>query len=208
MGARVEIALGGENLVRSLAGAGPFSPSVPHPVALVQAEGLPNLLHELAHAVQAGRLEDDYGIDYTAIPFDLDTAAGRAVLWDELCCCVTSCAYLRSHGRAARAGAPAPIVAAEVEDWFREQVEIQPVFYGMEHDPPAFVERVAALLRAHGAEAEAQLDLTHAALERALAAAGADPEVAVASWRPAIPTLWSLLRHGHSAPRALEPSSR
>lgn len=208
MGARVEIALGGENLVRSLANAGSSGPSAPQPIALVMAEGLPNLLHELAHAVQAGRLEDDYGIDYTAIPFDLSTAAGRAVLWDELCCCVTSCAYLRSHGRAARAGAPAPIVAAEVEDWFREQVEIQPVFYGMEHDPPAFVERVDALLRAHGAEARAQLGRTYAALEHALAAAGAAPAVARAAWQPDLPTLWSLLRHGHSAARALEPSSR
>ena len=107
MGARVEIALGGENLVRSLPGpvlaagsdraaqerahpvacsGGPPKSSAVTPKALVQAEGLPNLLHELAHAVQAGCLADDYGIDYTAIPFDLDTAAGRAVLWDELAC--------------------------------------------------------------------------------------------------------------------------
>lgn len=203
MGARVEIALGGENLVRSLAGPppGPEAPdrALPPPTALVQAEGLPNLLHELAHAVQAGRLDDDYGIDYTAIPFDLDTAAGRAVLWDELACCVTSCAYLQAHGRAARARAPASVVAAEVHAWFREQVEIQPVFYGMEHDPPAFVERVAALLRTHGAEAQAVLDRAYAALERALASAGAAPAVARSAWRPSLGTLWSLLRPGHSA---------
>lgn len=191
MGARVEIALGGENLVRSLPGSGS--------TALVQAEGLPNLLHELAHAVQAGRLDDDYGIDYTAIPFDLDTAAGRAVLWDELSCCVTSCAYLRAHGRAARAGAHAAQVRAEVEAWFREQVEIQPVFYGMEADPAGFVARVAALLRTHGAEAQAVLDRAYAAIERALTAQGAEPVVAAAPWRPAIPTLWSLLGRGHSA---------
>jgi hypothetical protein len=207
MGARVEIALGGENLVRSLAEPSPRGSAGRGPIALVQAEGLPNLLHELAHAVQAGRLEDDYGIDYTAIPFDLEAPAGRAVLWEELCCCVTSCAYLRSHGRAARAGASAPIVGAEVEDWFREQVEIQPVFYGMEHDPRAFVERVAALLQAHGAEAEAMIDRAYAALERALAAAGAEPAVARSAWRPDIPTLWSLLRHGHSAALAVEPLS-
>jgi hypothetical protein len=207
MGARVEIALHGENLVRSLAGQGEAPApgaaapdrSSGHPVALVQAEGLPNLLHELAHAVQAGCLADDHGIDYTAIPFDLGSAAGRAVLWDELSCCVTSCAYLRAHGRAARAGAPAGLVAAEVEAWFREQVEIQPVFYGLEHDPAAFVERVAALLRTHAAEAQAVLDRAYAALERALVAAGADPGVAAPPVRPSLPILWSLLSPGHSA---------
>jgi hypothetical protein len=203
MGARVEIALGGENLVRSLAESGPAPGAAAPARALVQAEGLPNLLHELAHAVQAGRLEDDYGIDYTAIPFDLDTAAGRAVLWDELACCVTSYAYLQAHGRAARAGAPPPTVAAEVEAWFREQVEIQPVFYGMEHEPAAFVERVAALLRTHGAAAQAALDRAYALLERALAAAGARPAVARSPWQPSIPALWPTLygpgSRGHSA---------
>lgn len=209
MGAQVEIALGGENLVRSLPGPVQASASpCSGPKALVQAEGLPNLLHELAHAVQAGRLADDHGIDYTAIPFDLDTAAGRAVLWDELACCVTSCAYLRAHGRAARTGAPAPQITAEVEAWFREQVEIQPVFYGLEHDPPAFVERVAALARTHAAEAQAVLDRAYAALERALADAGAELAVARSAWRPSLPTLWSLLSPGHSAgadARALSP---
>jgi len=212
MGARVEIALGGENLVRSLAAPAPSAGADTavdgaHPVALVQAEGLPNLLHELAHAVQAGRLEDDYGIDYTAIPFDLETAAGRAVLWDELACCVTSCAYLHAHGRAARAAAAAPEVAAEVEAWFREQVEIQPVFYRLEHDPPAFVERVAVLARTHAAEAEAALDRAYAALERALVAAGAEPAVARSAWRPSLPTLWSLLSPGHSAGAAARAPS-
>jgi hypothetical protein len=215
MGARVEIALGGENLVRSLRGPGPAGDAHPEPgprgapaqpgdaptaeSALVQAEGLPNLLHELAHAVQAGRLDDDYGIDYTAIPFDLDTPAGRAVLWDELSCCVTSCAYLRTHGRAARAGADRAVVKAEVDAWFREQVEIQPVFYGMEADPAGFVARVYALLATHGGEAQATLDRAYTEIERALTAAGAEPAVAVAAWRPSIPTLWSLLGQGHSA---------
>jgi hypothetical protein len=151
--------------------------------------------------VQAGRLADDHGIDYTAIPFDLGSAAGRAVLWDELACCATSCAYLWAHGRAARAGAPPRQVAAEVDAWFREQVEIQPVFYGHEHEPAAFVERVAALLRTHhhAAEAHAVLERAYAALERALVAAGAEPAVAVPSVRPSLPTLWSLLPPGHSA---------
>ena len=215
MGARVEIALGGENLVRSLPRPAP-PPDSEHaperapqaPTALVQAEGLPNLLHELAHAVQAGCLADDYGIDYTAIPFDLETAAGRAVLWDELACCVTSCAYLQAHGRASRAGRGPSAIAAEVDAWFREQVEIQPVFYGLEHDPPAFVERVAALLHTHAAEAQAVLDRAYAALERALAAAGAEPSVARPPSRPTSSTLWTLLRPGHSAAGATSDRSR
>ncbi len=187
MGARVEIAAGGENLVRSLA----CDPALGGPHALVQAEGLPNLLHELAHAVQAGRLEDDYGIDYTAIPFDLDDAAGRAVLWDELACCLTSCAYLWTHGRAARAGLPPALVRREVEAWLREQLEIQPVFYGMEADPAAFVERVFALLCTHHAEAQAVVDRAYAALEHALLAAGAHADVATAGWRPTFAALWN-----------------
>jgi len=97
-------------------------------------------------------------------------------------------------------------VWAEVEDWFCEQVEILPVFYGMDHAPHAFVERVAALLRAHGAEAQGHLDRAYGALERVLAAAGAEPGVARSAWQPDIPTLWSLLRRGHSAARAVEPS--
>lgn len=205
MGARVEIAQGGENLVRALRDPGPTPGG---PTSLVQAEGLPNLLHELAHAVQAGRLGDDYGIDYTAIPFDLDTVAGRAVLWDELCCCVTSCAYLWTHGRAARAGAPPAEIAAEVEAWFREQVGIQPVFYGMEGDPGAFVARVGALLGQHRAEAEGALARAYAGIERALTSAGADATVAAAAWRPSIPSLWSVLGWGHSAaPAAGSPAA-
>ena len=220
MGARVEIAIGGENLVRRLSSAserrvgstpdlGPvaardrahgrrFVPAAP--IAVVQAEGLPNLLHELVHAVQVGRLDDDHGVDYSAIPFDLGTPAGRAVLWDELACCVMSCAYLRAHGRAARAGAPDREVMAEVEAWFREQVEIQPVFYGMEDDPPAFFARVGTLLHTHAAEAQAVLDRAQAATERALLAAGAEPAVAVAAWRPD-PAAWWRASFGTLSPR-------
>ncbi|MCX4245832.1 hypothetical protein [Paraliomyxa miuraensis] len=169
------------------------------PIALVQAEGLPNLLHELVHAVQAGRLDDDHGIDYTAIPFDLDTAAGRAMLWDELACCVISCAYLRGYGRAARAGSSPAAVQAEVDHWLWEQVEIQPVFYGLQDDPCGFLTRVGALLNEHGPEAHAVLERAYAATERALREAGADPEVAEVAWRPSFHALWPRLLQGHSA---------
>lgn len=207
MGARVEIALGGENLVRSLAGVTAPDPARNRaevsfstaPTALVQAEGLPNLLHELVHAVQAGRLDDDYGIDYTAIPFDLGAAAGRAMLWDELSCCVISCAYLHEQGRAARAGSNPSTVRAEVDDWLWEQVEIQPVFYGMEEDPPGFIARVGALLHERGVEAQSVLDRAYEATERALRGAGAEPSVAVAAWRPSLRALWPRLQWRHSA---------
>lgn len=198
MGAHVVIAQGGENLIRRL-----LPPAAPTPdrgsgadaptIAEVRAEGLPNLLHELVHAVQAGRLDDDHGIDYAEIPFDLDAPAGRAVLWDELSCCVVSCAYLWRHGRSAREGAPPPAVRAEVDAWFREQVEIQPVFYGMEQQPDAFVARVGAVLDAFAEEADDVLRRAYAATERALQDAGAEPVVAMAPRRPSMRSLWPLL---------------
>ncbi len=180
MGARVEISVGAENMVRNLTKAerGDLAQD-PRPTAVVSAEGLPNLLHELVHAVQSGRLDDDYGIDYSAIPFDLTTVTGRAVLWEELACCTLSCAYMSVSGRAAVAGADLIEVRTEVEDWFREQVEILPVFYGLEHDPPAFIRRVAALLGRHGDEADAIGRRAREATARALRAAGAEPSLAV-----------------------------
>lgn len=197
MGAEVEIAQNGENLVRKLDPAGPCDPAqkrADRPRARVVAQGLPNLLHELVHAVQAGQLDDDHGIDYHAIPFDLDTAAGRAVLWDELSCCVISCAYLWTHDRAAAAAAVAAASAsaapAQVEAWFHEQIEIQPVFYGMEHDPAAFMARVRSLLHAHAAEADAVLARAYALTEHALREAGGDPSLCAPARRPSMSTLW------------------
>lgn len=198
------IAEGGENLIRRLGSPAPDGPLDPGPdaapTAEVQAEGLPNLMHELVHAVQAGRLDDDHGIDYAAIPFDLGSSAGRAVLWDELACCVISCAYLWRHGRAARDGRPEEEIRAEVDAWFREQVEIQPVFYGMEERPRAFVERIAALLGSHADEAEAFLARAYAATERALREAGAESSVARPPTRPSIQNLWPLLSTQPVAP--------
>jgi len=197
MGARVEIDGEGENLVRRLTNPAE-TPNWPEwstaPVALVQAQGLPNLMHELVHAVQAGALDDDHGIDYGAIPFDLQTPAGRAVLWDELSCCVISCAHLWSQGRAARAGRPSADIEAEVHDWFREQVEIQPVFYGMDAEPAAFHPRVSGLLHAHRSEASAALERAYAATYHALRRAGASDPLA----RPPRPltfeSMWPLAR--------------
>lgn len=163
MGARVEIASDAENSVRRI----PKGPD--GAVAVVCAQGLPNLLHELAHAVQTCVVDDDWGIDYGAIPFDLATVAGRRVLWEELACCVTSCAFLH----APVAGESPVQVRARVVDWFREQVDIQPVFYGMEADPPAFWANVESLAVRHRGEMEAVLNGAYEAIGRALAEAGA-----------------------------------
>lgn len=210
MGAQVEIAPDGENLVRKLDPADRCDPAQDRaegPRAQVVAQGLPNLLHELVHAVQAGCLDDDWGIDYGAIPFDLDTSAGRAMLWEELACCTISCAYLWAHGHAARAGAAESVVRAEVDAWFHEQIGIQPVFFGMEDAPVAFVERVGGLLQARADEANEVLARAYAATERALCDAGASPTLGAAPRRPSMSTLWRGLGSSGSAWRSGRSSS-
>jgi hypothetical protein len=130
-------------------------------------------MHELVHVVQVGRLDDDHGIDYGQIPFDLATEAGRRMLWEELACCVLSCAYTA----APRAGEDAAATTERVDAWFREQVEIQPVFYGMQEDPRGFWRRVAALTQAHGPEQRAVVAEAYARTLAVLQAV--DPDVAV-----------------------------
>ena len=169
MGARVEIASHAENLVRRIDGGDAGDGAV----AVVCAQGLPNLLHELAHAVQTGVVDDDWGIDYGKIPFDLGTVAGRRVLWEELACCVMSCAWVHVPA----AGESPLEVRARVLDWFREQVDIQPVFYGMEDEPAAFWAKVQGLARTHRGEMDAVLEGAYAAFSRALREAGAPPSV-------------------------------
>lgn len=135
------------------------------PVVVVDVAGLPNLLHELVHVALAARLADDHGFDYQAIPYDLDRAAGRSVLWDELSATVVSCAYLLRGAE--------PTDWVRVDEWFDEQLGIQPVFYGMDDEPARFWANVPRLELAHREEATAMID---AAYDRvaALLAAGAD----------------------------------
>lgn len=185
LGASVWVNAHGDNLVRTV--AQPRGTS--SPAAEVHAQGLPNLLHELVHALLAGCIDDDHGIDYHAIPFDLDTAKGRDMLWEELSCSLLSCAYLR--GELQRRGIAPLQRVAQVDAWFREQVEIQPVFYGMEGDATGFVGRVAALLQTHAAEAKTVVDRAYEAVERALAAAGAAPGVAQPPLREALAVIWT-----------------
>lgn len=176
MDGEVVIASGDDNLVRSRRpddpGARPF---------VVVASGLPNLVHEFVHAIQFGRLADDHGIDYGLIPLDVTDAMQRRILWEELACCVVSCAY-----------APAAVQGA----WFKEQVEIQGVFYGLEGDVAGFAALVDRTDAAHPGELAGVVAAAYAATERALVAAGAPAPEARPGLRPEFSGLWARYRAG------------
>ena len=176
MGGEVVIADGDENLVRSRRPDDPGT--APY---LVVAAGLPNLLHEFVHAVQFGRLADDHGIDYAQIPFDVRRPEQRRLLWEELACSVLSCAYLEQD-------------PARIDAWFAEQLEIQGVFYGLEHDLPGFLEFLEATRAAYPGELERVLGAAYAEAEAVLRAAGAPDEVARPRARLEFSGLWTRYR--------------
>lgn len=154
-GGAVVIAGGAGNLVRpARPGETPGLPFV------VEVEGLPNLLHEFVHFALRPPLAVDHGFDYALIPFDTAQLEPRRWLWEELACCVVSCAYLAAR-------------PARVAPWFAEQVGIQHHFYGFD-GPERFLPHVAALVAAHGAELEAAIDEAYAAAATHLADAGAE----------------------------------
>lgn len=128
---------------------------------LVEVEGLPNLLHEFVHFVFKPTLLEDHGFDYALIPFDTARPEQRAWLWEELACCVVSCAYVADR-------------PALVAPWFAEQVGIQHHFYGFT-EPAAFFDHVDALVGQHRAELAAALDLAYARTAAELAGAGHAP---------------------------------
>lgn len=172
LGCRVVVDAAGENLVLALGAGTSISIEPPRahcglPWVEIQVQGLPNLLHECVHVVLAERLDHDHGIDYRAIPFDLGTVTGRQVLWDELSCCVVSCAYMCR-----------PDCDAAVDAWFVEQLEIQPVFYGLESDPPLFFRRVAAYLQSDRKTYRATLARAYRRVASLLEWVGAPPEIA------------------------------
>lgn len=159
----------------------PFPDTPPPTCVHIQVEGLPNLLHEVGHLVLAGVLDDDHGIDYQAIPFDLGCAGGRAVLFEELACCTLSCGYARPL-RDARAWAWA-------DAWFAEQVEIQPVFYGFEDAPGRFWSVVKEVYVANAGACEAAVDAAFERTEALLRWADAPVGVAAPAERLSFRTL-------------------
>jgi hypothetical protein len=107
------------------------------PEWIIEAQGLPNLIHELVHALFLGHLADDHGFDYGAIPLDIERPDHRRLLWEELTCCGLSasiCAPLHDDPQQFS------------REWFAEQFEIQGVFHGLEHDLPGFCARIDAQL--------------------------------------------------------------
>lgn len=176
LGGEVVIARGDDNLVRARRPGDPGD----RPFVVV-ASGLPNLLHEVVHALLFGRLADDHGFDYNKIPLDLADAGDRRLLWEELACCVVSCAY----------GEP-----AAADAWFKEQVEIQGVFHGVPDDLEAFAARVEGAIAAYPGELEAVVAGAYAAVERILLEAGAPPPEALPMQMLSFSGLWARYRAG------------
>jgi len=143
----------------------------------VLVAGLPNLLHELAHAAQRGELADDHGFDYSLIPLRLERAEERRYLWEELAAAVLSCAYLSAGQRG-------------IDAWFAEQIEIQGVFYGVDDDLDALCALINQALLAHRGEAEATVERAYRACAGWLRDAGAPVEVAEARHRYTAQELW------------------
>lgn len=179
LGGEVVIADGDDNLVRARRAGDPG-----HRPWVVVASGLPNLLHEVVHALLFGRLADDHGFDYNKIPLDLADLGDRRLLWEELACCVVSCAY-------------GGIEAADA--WFKEQVEIQGVFHGVPDDLEAFARRVEAAAAGHPEELAATVDEAYAKLEAALLAAGADAREALPMKKWSFTELWARYRASGAA---------
>jgi hypothetical protein len=176
LGAQVRIATGGDNLVRRSEPrdhtAEPF---------VVEAEGLRNLLHELVHVVLLGRLAPDHATDYRAIPFDVREPERRELMWQELACCVVSCAYL-------------PASEAEVDAWFAEQVGIQHAFFALGPDAESFGAALEPWLASHAHELERTLERAYARTEALLQQPPAR--------RLAFAELWSRQRRSGTTPRS------
>jgi hypothetical protein len=176
MGGEVVITSGDDNLIRARQAGDPGT----RPWVIV-ASGLPNLLHELVHAVQVGFLADDHGLDYGQIPYDLARPEHRRILWDETAACVLSCAWGE---------------AADEEAWFAEQIGIQGVFYGYEEDAPGFYAAIDRVTEEFSNEIREVHAGAYAEVERRLRSVGAPPELARPRVRLTFGRLWARYRAG------------
>lgn len=173
-------------------------------VWVVEAQGLPNLIHEFVHALFLRGLADDHGFDYGEIPLDVDRPGHRALLWEELACCALStstCAPLWAdpHGFA--------------RAWFTEQFEIQGVFHGLEGDLERFRARVDGQIRAYGTELVETVERGRELLETALRPHSGPLRIppcdALAIWRDYLENCTGPKPAGHCGGRSLvrsEPS--
>ncbi len=155
----------------------------------VLVAGVPNLMHEFAHAAQRGELADDHGFDYNLIPLRLERAEDRRYLWEELASTVLSCAYLDAEG-------------AALDAWFAEQIEIQGVFYGVEDDLEALRALLDQALRTYKDEAEGALERAYRACYRWLRDVGAPQRIAEARHHFTATELWRRYMRTPSSCRA------
>ena len=154
----------------------------------VIVEGLPNLLHELAHAALFGGLADDHGFDYGRIPLQIERDSDRRLLWEEFAAAVLSCAYLEA-------------LPATIDAWFAEQVEIQGVFYGLDGDLDRLYALFDGALKRYGQEAESVLCEAYRAVSTWLREAGAPPQICRPYRRYRAAELWRRYQ-GHRAGRS------
>jgi hypothetical protein len=135
---------------------------------VIEVQGVPNLLHELAHVVLLGRVAKDHATEYSKIPFDLASEHGRKLLFEELACCLASSLWHPGGDADARA-------------WFDEQVGIQNCFFGFAQDEAGLARFLAAAdaqLRAHRGELDGAIARATRGIGSALAGAGASIGVA------------------------------
>jgi len=177
MGGSVHLDPHGENLVRrrraTEVGECPF---------VVEVQGWPNLMHEFVHILALGYLEEDSGFNYGWIPLDVTQTLHRKCLWEELSCCVISCNYM-SFFPTEQSKAPfdcrdsmtmAKVLqqTQTVIRWFSEQIEILPVFYGLEANPAEFVTLIENCTRTHGRELNEIYDRLQHRVYESIAATG------------------------------------
>lgn len=191
LGGRVSCVSGAENSVRRRMQTRTRAELWTHEVSV---EGLSNLAHEVGHLLFAARLDDDHGIDYRAIPYDLERADGGELLAEELCCCAFSCAVLHTSLTArspvvGESSSTVRTIESAVDAWFAEQFEIQPVFYQDAPDLRSFRLHVDAWMDGASEMLVRKCDLLYGSARRWLGGLGL-PLVSVVAVRYEVSELW------------------